>query len=66
MRRSNLIRQRLTALAFFGAFIFFSPLVVLFDRVAAPVGMPLLYLYLFGGWALIIGLSAWILGMDRE
>ncbi|MGB7551658.1 MAG: hypothetical protein WBM15_08860 [Chromatiaceae bacterium] len=66
MRRSNLIRQRLTALAFLGAFIFFSPLVLLFDRVAAPAGMPLLYLYLFGAWALIIGLSAWILGMDGE
>lgn len=66
MRRSNLIRQRLTALAFLGVFVFFSPLVLLFDRVAAPGGMPLLYLYLFGAWALIIGLSAWILGMDRE
>lgn len=66
MRRSNLIRQRLTALAFLGSFLFFSPLVLLFDQPAAVGGIPLLYLYLFGAWALIIGLSAWILGMDRE
>ena len=66
MRRYNLIRQRLIALAFLGAFLFFSPLVRLFDQAPAIGGIPLLYLYLFGAWGLIIGLSAWILGMDRE
>jgi len=30
------------------------------------LGIPLLYHYLFGAWALIIAASAWILRPDRE
>jgi hypothetical protein len=66
MRRSNLTRQRLTALAFLGSFLFFSPLALVFDRPVALLGIPLLYHYLFGVWALIIAASAWILRPDRE
>jgi hypothetical protein len=66
MRRSNLTRQRLTALAFLGSFLFFSPLTLVFDRPVALLGIPLLYHYLFGVWALIIAASAWILRPDRE
>lgn len=66
MRRSNLTRQRLTALAFLGSFLFFSPLTLVFDRPVTLLGIPLLYHYLFGAWALIIAASAWILRPDRE
>jgi hypothetical protein len=66
MRRSRLTQQRLTALAVLGAFLFFSPVTLLFDRAVAPGGIPLLYLYLFGAWALIIALSAWVLGRDKH
>jgi len=62
MRRGSLTRQRLVALAFVGLLLFFSPLVGLFDQPLALAGIPLLYLYLFGAWALIIAISIWILG----
>lgn len=66
MRRTTLTRQRLAALFFAALLLLFSPVVMLFDRPVAPFGTPLLYLYLFGVWALIIGLSAWILSLDGE
>jgi len=62
MRRASLTRQRLTALALLGVLLFFSPLAFLFDRPLALLGIPLPYLYLFGAWALLIALSAWIIG----
>jgi len=66
MRRSTLKRQRLVALFLVGLLLFFSPVVLLFDRPLAPFGIPLLYLFLFGAWASLIVISAWILGMDPE
>jgi len=62
MQRTRLTRQRLTTLAFLGVLLFFSPLAHLFDRPLAVLGIPLPYLYLFGAWALLIALSAWIIG----
>lgn len=66
MRRSTLTRQRLVALFLVGLFLFFSPLVLLFDHSFAPFGIPILYLYLFGVWASLIAASAGILGLDAE
>lgn len=66
MHRISLTRQRLTALAFFGLLLFFSPLIGVFDRPVTPLGVPLLPLYLFSAWALLIALSAWILAAGRK
>jgi hypothetical protein len=62
MHRISLTRQRLTALAFVGLLLFFSPLTGVFDRPVTLRGIPLLPLYLFSAWALLIALSAWIQG----
>jgi hypothetical protein len=66
MRRTLLIRQRLLALCLTGMLLLFSPVVVLFERPVTLLGVPLLYLYLFGVWAGIIAASAWILSAVRE
>jgi len=66
MRRSTLTRQRLVALFFVGLFLLFSPVVLLFDRPLMLCGIPLLYIYLFGVWVLLIAVSAWTLRQDAE
>lgn len=66
MHHSLLIRQRLVALCLAGLLLLFSPVVMLFERPVAWLGIPLLYLYLFGIWAGLIAASAWILSAGRE
>ena len=61
MRRSTLSRQRLATVFIIGALLLFSPVISLFDRPIAWFGIPLLYLYLFGVWAVLITAMAWIL-----
>jgi len=61
MRQSTLSRQRLVAVFVIGVLLLFSPVLSLFDRAADWFGIPLLYLYLFGVWALLIAAMAWIL-----
>ncbi len=61
MRQSTLSRQRLATVFIIGALLLFSPVISLFDRPADWFGIPLLYLYLFGVWALLIAAMAWIL-----
>jgi hypothetical protein len=52
--------QRLVALFLLGALLFGYPLLALFDVVGSVWGMPLLYVYLFGAWAVLIVLMAWV------
>ncbi len=54
-------RERLIALAIFGLLVLNYPLLQLFDRTATWLGIPVIYLYLFGLWALFIAAIAWIL-----
>lgn len=51
--------QRLVALAGLGALLLTYPLLALFNGGGTVLGMPLLYAYLFGAWAVVIGLLAW-------
>ncbi len=51
--------QRLVALFVFGSLLLTFPLLALFNVNARVGGIPLLYAYLFGAWALLIGLLAW-------
>jgi hypothetical protein len=60
MRRSVLTRQRLAAVFLAGLLLFNYPLIALFDRPVEWLGIPLLYLYVFGVWAGLIGAMAWI------
>ncbi len=55
-----LIGQRLAALLVLGWLLFNYPLLALFNDAAIWCGIPLLYAYLFGAWALFIALLAWI------
>ena len=50
--------QRLAALFLLGCLLFNYPLLQLFARDGTVFGMPLLYCYVFGVWAALIGLIA--------
>lgn len=61
MRRSALTGHRLAASFLVGLLLFCSPIPVLFDRPASLNGIPVVYVYMFGAWAGLIALMAWIL-----
>jgi len=61
MPNPTLLRQRLTALFLLGMLLWFSPLVLRFEQAGAVFGIPLLYLYLFGVWAVLVMAAAVIL-----
>lgn len=52
--------QRLVVLFLLGWLLFNFPLLTLFSRSLAIWGIPLLHLYLFGAWLLLIGMVALI------
>lgn len=66
MRQSRLIKQRLVVVFLLGLLLFFSPVISLFDRKDSLFGLPILYLYLFGVWLLLILAMAWILRERKE
>jgi len=66
MQQSSLINQRLASLFLVGLLVLFSPLLGLFEGAQTWRGIPLLYLYLFGVWALLIAASAWIVRGRRS
>ncbi len=51
---------RLVALCLAGAVLLNFPLLTLWDRPVTVLGMPLAPLALFGGWAALIAVAAWI------
>jgi len=52
--------QRLLALFAAGWGLLNFPLLTLWDHPLSVAGIPLLPAALFGGWALLIGVAAWI------
>lgn len=58
MRRGNPTRQQLAALALFGGLLLSYPLLALPDGNIG--GVPIVFLYLFGVWAGLIALAAWV------
>jgi peptidoglycan/LPS O-acetylase OafA/YrhL len=60
MLRDNLIGQRLVAIFLLGWLLFNYPLLALFNDAATLFGIPLMYVYLFAAWALLIGLMAFV------
>lgn len=56
--------QRLVALFVLGCLLFSFPLLSLFNSGGTVFGIPLLYAYLFGVWALLIALM--ILIVERR
>jgi hypothetical protein len=65
MHRQNRPRDSLIALFLLGAFLFLPPFFLIFDRPVRLLGIPLLYLYLFLAWALLIALSAMAVRLIR-
>jgi hypothetical protein len=49
---------RLVALAILGALLFNYPILALFNRPGTIAGIPLLYAWIFGAWAVLIALMA--------
>ncbi|MDF1528122.1 MAG: hypothetical protein P1R74_03240 [Sedimenticola sp.] len=65
MRRLTLTSQRLAAVFLVGMLLLFSPIVSLFDRPTFWFGIPLIYLYLFAVWILLIAMMALIIGARK-
>jgi hypothetical protein len=64
MNRSIITGQRLAAVFLLGCVLFNYPLIALFNKPGEVAGIPLLYFFLFGAWALLIGLMA--LAIERR
>lgn len=58
MKRASPVRQRFAALALLGVPLLTYPLLSLPSGTLG--GVPAGYLYLFGVWAGLIGLAAWV------
>ncbi len=65
MFRPNVKSQRLVALFLLGVLLFNYPLLALPSRTTQLFGIPLLYVYIFGAWALFIGLLAFVVERKR-
>jgi hypothetical protein len=61
MIRPNIKGQRLAALFLLGFLLFNYPLLTLFAGSSHVFGIPVLYVYVFAVWALLIGLMALVI-----
>lgn len=60
MRRLALMKQRLVAVFLCGLLLLYSPVISLFDQAHLWFGLPVLYLYLFTVWGVLVAVMAWI------
>jgi hypothetical protein len=57
----------LASLSIVGVLLFNVPLLSLFNRVwQRGASLPLLYLYLFGAWLLLIGAIFWVVQVSKN
>ena len=61
MIKATLTGQRLVALFLLGWVVVKYPVLSVFDSPRSWLGIPFLYLYVFGVWAAVIALMAWII-----
>lgn len=61
MNRPNIKMYRLAALFVLGALLFNYPLFALFNRPALVWDVPILYVYAFAAWAVLVGLLAFVI-----
>ena len=61
MQRSDITGQRLVAIVLMGCVLFNYPVLSLFSKPGTWFGIPLLYFYIFAVWALLIGVTAWLI-----
>lgn len=60
MNKPNVKGQRLVALFLLGNLLFNYPLLALFNQPRMVLGIPMLYVYVFGAWAVLIALLAYV------
>jgi len=65
MNRSEIRGQRLASLFLLGCLVFNYPILSLFNRPGEILGVPVLYVYVFGAWGLLIGLMAFVIEHRR-
>ena len=58
MSKPSIKTQRLAALFALGCLLFNDPILALFNRPVFVGSIPLLYVYVFAAWALLIALLA--------
>ena len=61
MIKATLTGQRLVALFLLGWVLLNYPILSMFDVERAWLGVPAIYLYVFGLWPAVIALMAWII-----
>lgn len=66
MELERLLAPRLLALFLAGCFVFGYPILELFSKPLTIGGVPLLFLYLFGVWAIFIAAIAWLVEGRRR
>ena len=54
--------QRLVALCMLGLLMFNYPMLALFNVPATVIGIPVLYVYIFAAWSLLIAGMAFVVG----
>lgn len=54
MNRPHIKTHRLAALVLLGSLLFNYPLLALFNNAVLVAGIPVLYAYVFGAWALLV------------
>jgi len=57
--------QRFVALCLLGVLLFNCPILALFNVSGTVLGVPVLYVYMFGAWSALIALMAWIAESGR-
>jgi hypothetical protein len=66
MIRPSLKGQRLAALFLLGVLLFNYPLLDLFADRGRVLGVPVLYVYVFGAWTLLIALMAIVVEKRKD
>jgi hypothetical protein len=65
MRSSRMTGQRLAAICVMGCVLLNYPILSLFSRPEDVMGIPLLYVYVFAVWILLVGLLALVIERPR-
>jgi Na+-driven multidrug efflux pump len=66
MNSSGITRQRLAAIFLLGCVVFNYPLLSLFNKPEEILDVPLLYLYIFALWVVLIALMAYVIEKRKD
>ena len=66
MNSSGITRQRLAAVFLLGCALLNYPLLSLFNKSGEIFDVPLLFIYIFAAWAVLIALMAYVIEKRRD